>query len=305
MPSTPDFNLLPIFVAVAETSSMSEAARRLGIPKSSVSRGVAALEESLGVQLFHRTTRQVSLTTAGSAFFEKAVPLVTAFKELAASLEEQEEEPSGVLRITAAVDLGLTFFVEAASKFAARYPQISLDVRLSNALVDLTAEGFDAALRISAKLADSSLVARKLTQLEAGLYASPTYLARRRSPRTLEDATEHDWVLHGSFRDLPGMPELPAKPRMRTDDLMFARGMVREGVGIGLLPTFIAQRDVTEGRLVRLLPKWSVKAGNLYFVYPPSQHVPRKVTALRDFLIEYLAARPLCESHDPQSGVEG
>src|SRR5690349_20373697 len=114
MPSTPDFNLLPIFVAVAETSSMSEAARRLGLPKSTVSRGVAALEASLGVQLFHRTTRQVSLTTAGTEFFEKAQPLVTAFKDLTGSLAEQEDEPSGVLRVTAAVDLGLTFFAEAA-----------------------------------------------------------------------------------------------------------------------------------------------------------------------------------------------
>jgi DNA-binding transcriptional LysR family regulator len=292
MAGTPDLNLLPLFVAVAESGSMSAAARKLGGPKSSVSRGIAALERTLDVQLFHRTTRNVTLTGAGTAFYEKARPLLAALRELSEDLPEQEKEPAGELRVTMPTDMGLTFLVEAAAQFAARYPGVRLDVRPTNRFVDLLEEGFDVALRLAPRLQSSTFVARKLSEIEMGLYGAPSYVARRGAPRNTDEASTHDWVIVRGLQ-FPKTLERPKLPRLVTDELMFAHGVVREGVAIGILPSFLAHQDVASGRLVRLLPRWSQPAGTLYFVYPPTKHLPRKVAAFRDFLSEFLAARPL------------
>jgi DNA-binding transcriptional LysR family regulator len=283
---------LPLFVAVADAGSMSAAARALGWPKSSVSRGIAALEAALGVQLFHRSTRQISLSTAGTAFLDRARPLVAAFKELTASLPEQETEPKGELRLTMPVDIAQTFLVEVAAGFSLRYPGVQLDVRPTDRVVDLVGEGFDAALRISARLKESSLVARKVGQIELAIYASPNYLARRGTPRTTEETAEHDWVAVPGLKLPKGIPG-PKRPRLSTTDLVFAHGATVAGVGLALLPTFLVGKDLLAGTLVRVLPRWSVSAGSLYFVYPPSAHVPRKVAAFRDFLLDFLAKRPV------------
>lgn len=301
MARTIDLNLLPLFVAVAEAASMSEAARRLSTPKSSVSRGVADLEASLGVRLFHRTTRQVSLTTAGNAFYKRAHPLIASLRDISGSIPEQEEEPSGELRITAPVDLGLTLFPELAARFLARYPAVQLDVRLSNRKLDLVAEGIDAAVRASAKLSDSTLVARRLCALEFRLYASPQYLARRGQPRTPKDLGAHDWVLFRGLKALPLMPA-PTGARLVSDDLMFVRESIRASIGLGALPSLVAQPDVSSGQLVRVVPRWEQPFGNLFLVYPYTEQAPRKVTAFRDFLLEFLAERTLAEAIPGEGG---
>ncbi|MBL8910052.1 MAG: LysR family transcriptional regulator [Archangium sp.] len=291
MNGTPDWNLLPLFVAVAETQSISGAARALDMPKSTLSRGIAALEASLGVSLLHRTTRNVAMTTAGHAFYEKARPLVAAFRELTASLPEQEAEPSGALKISVPVDIGLTFLSTAFAQFAARYPSITLDVRVSNEVAELVKGGFDVGLRIGA-LKDSTLVARRLGPIELGLFAAPAYLARRGTLRSLEECTTHDWVLFANLR-LARALKVPTTPRILTDDLLFARNMVRSGMGLGVLPLFLARDEVHSGALTRVLPKWSMAAGSLFFVHPPGKQQPRKVLALRDFLIDFIARGPL------------
>ena len=291
--SQPDLNLLPVFVAVAETWSLSAAARRLGLPKSSVSRGLTALEASLGVRLLHRSTRKVSLTTAGTVFYEKVRPWVAALADITGGLPEQEAEPSGELRLTVPVDLAHTFLASLVARFCERYPAIRLDLRPTNQFVDLVGEGFDAALRVAVKLRDSTLVARRLSGMDMGLYAAPTYLARRGMPRLPEDTLSHDWVLLGPGERLP--PPLTALPRPRlvTDDLTFLHRALQEGMGLGLLPTYLAQRDVVAGQLVRVLDSWSPWPRTLYFVHPRSKHVPLKVAALRDFLIAFIKVNPL------------
>jgi DNA-binding transcriptional LysR family regulator len=291
--SQPDLNLLPVFVAVAETWSLSAAARKLGLPKSSVSRGLTALEASLGVKLLHRSTRKVSLTTAGTAFYEKVRPWVAALADLTASLPEQEVEPSGTLRFTTPVDLGHTFLGPLVARFCERYPAIQLDIRPTNRFVDLEGEGFDAALRVAVQLTDSTLVARRLCGLDMGLYAAPTYLARRGSPQAPEAVAAHDWLSLGPRELLPHPLTSMPRPRLVTDDLLFLHRALQEGLGLGLLPTYLAQQDVLSGRLVRLLESWSPWPRNLYFVHPRSEHVPRKVVALRDFLVTFLKAHPL------------
>lgn len=287
-----DLNLLQLFVAVARTASFSAAARELGLPKSTVSRGVARLEAELGAQLLHRTTRKVALSTAGAALYERVVPSLGSLQEALGSLPEREEEPSGELRLTAPNDLGATFLAELCAAFTARYPRVRLDVRLTNRAVDLVGEGFDLALRVSTRrLADSSLVVRQLGALESQLFASPAYLARRGTPRASEELARHDLVAFRSQRPA----ELPVQHESRIvgDDFLFVREAVRAGAGLALMPTFLCQEDVAAGRLVPVLPRVTRPGGTLLMLYPRTKHVPRKTVAFRDFLLDTLRVRPL------------
>lgn len=296
-----DLNLLTVFEAVARTASFSAAARELRLPKSSVSRSIARLEAELGVQLLFRTTRQVSLSAAGTAFLDRIAPLLRGVRAAVGELPEREEEPSGQLRVTAPVDLGVLFLAEVVTRYTARYPAVSVELHLTGRVVDLVGEGFDVALRVAARLADSTLVARRVAPITLQHFASPLYLARRGTPRTEEDLAGHDWVL---FRSGPQKLRVPGAPgaaeeraaarahaRIVCDDLLFVRDAVRAGAGIGLLPTFVAEPDVVAGLLTRVLPRLERAAGHLHVVTPAAKHVPRKVTAFRDLVVELLRTR--------------
>ena len=303
-----DLNLLSIFVAVAETRSFSAAARRLEMPKSSVSRGVSSLEEHLGVRLLHRTTRQVTLSTAGTALFDQVAPLLGALEKSVTGMPELEQEPSGELRVTAAVDFGTTVLAELASRFMVRHPAVQVRVNVTNRVVDLVAEGFDLGFRISmAPLKDSSLMARKASPLGMQLFASPTYLARRGAPRTPHELASHEWVVFGGYQLLrlegpDGATEIEVRGRLICDDTSFAQAAVRAGVGIGVLPSFLAEADLAAGRLVRVLPEWKMRAGHHWIVWPGADHLPRKVTAFRDFVLEALKAKPLMPAELEEPG---
>jgi DNA-binding transcriptional LysR family regulator len=298
-----DLNLLTLFEAVARTSSFSRAAKELGMPKSSASRGIARLESELGVQLLLRTTRQVSLSEAGTALYDRVTPLLRSVKAALGELPEREEAPSGTLRVTAPVDLGVLFLAEVVTRYTARYPAVAVDVHLTGRVVDLVAEGFDVALRVAARLEDSSLVVRRAAPVLFHLFASPLYLARRGTPRAEAELAEHDWV---AFRGGPQnlrvagpRPAASGRPaRIVCDDLLFVRDAVRAGAGIGLLPTFVAEADVVAGRLVRIVPRFERPAGNLHVVTPAAKHVPRKVTAFRDLVLEMLKARATAAAAD-------
>ncbi len=291
-----DLNLLTVFEAVARTASFSEAARELGMPKSSASRAVARLEAELRMQLLFRTTRQVSLTEAGTAVYDRIAPLLRSVKAALGELPAREEEPHGTLRVTAPVDLGVLFLAEVATRYTARYPAVSVDLHLTGRVVDLVAEGFDVALRVASKLADSTLVVRRAAPIVLQLFASPLYLARRGTPRTEADLAGHDWV---AFRSGPQRLRLPGgrreavqpEGRIVSDDLLFVRDAVRAGAGIGLLPTLTVGADVVAGRLVRILPRFERPAGHLHIVTPAAKHVPQKVSAFRDLVLELLRAR--------------
>jgi DNA-binding transcriptional LysR family regulator len=292
-----DLNLLTTFEAVARTTSFSAAARELRLPKSSVSRGIARLEADLGVQLVFRTTRQVSLSAAGTALFDRVSPLLRSVKAALGEVPEREELPSGRLRVTAPVDLGVLFLAEVVTRYTARYPSVSVDLHLTGRVVDLVAEGFDVALRAATALKDSSLVARRAAALVSQVYASPLYLARRGTPRTEADLAGHEWVV---FRPAPERLRVTAPPeakgvvprgRVVCDDIVFVRDAVRAGAGLGLIPGFIAAPDVVAGTLVRVVPRYESHSGWLHVVTPAAKHVPRKVTAFRDLVLELLRSR--------------
>jgi DNA-binding transcriptional LysR family regulator len=287
-----ELDLLRVFVTVADEASFSRAADKLGLTKGTVSRALARLEGEVGAELLHRTTRQVALSTAGTALYERTAPHLAALKNAIADLPEREQEPSGELRLTAPPDIGSIVLPEILARFTLRYPAIRVDVRLSNGLVDLVASGFDLAVRAAGELKDSTLAVRKLSTLGAGYYAAPGYVARRGEPREYGDAA-HDWVVLAALsRRFP----LPAgvKPRLVSDDFMFLREALRASIGVGMLPTFVGEPHVVSGDLVRVLPRTKIALGSgLVLLYPSSGTVPRKVMAFRDFLLEALKARPI------------
>jgi DNA-binding transcriptional LysR family regulator len=290
-----DLNLVAVFEAVARTGSFSAAAKELGIPKSSASRAVARLEDELGVQLLFRTTRKVALSEPGTALYDRVTPLLRSLKGALGGLPQRGEAPSGTLRLTAPVDLGVLFLAEVLARYTARYPAVSVDVHLTGRVVDLVGEGFDVALRVASKLEDSSLVVRRAAPVLFQLFASPLYLARRGTPRTAEELDDHDWIVfRGGPQKLRVTPVSQAArraPRIACDDLLFVRDAVRAGAGIGLLPTFVAEPEVLAGSLVRIVPRLERQAGSLYVVTPAAKHVPAKVVAFRELVLELLKAR--------------
>ncbi|HLU65532.1 MAG TPA: LysR substrate-binding domain-containing protein [Kofleriaceae bacterium] len=289
---TPSLDLLSLFVAVAQAGSFSAAAKRLQLPKSTVSRGVAALERDMGVRLLHRTTRQVSLSTAGAALLEKVAPQLAALESALALVPEREGQPSGRLRVTASVDFASAVLAGLVAGFTARYPAVEIDLRITNQVLDLVAEGIDLAIRAtSRRMSDSSLTVRSTGPIHLQLYAAPAYMARRGTPRQPSELDQHEWVVFRGGLDSklegPGVV-VGIQPRGRTtcDDMLFVREAVRHGVGIGILPGFLAEADVAAGTLVRVLPRWSIRGGQLLLMWPGGRHPPAKVAAFRDFVLD-------------------
>src|SRR2546430_11662617 len=198
--STIDLNRVRLFIRVAEAGSFTSAARLCGLPTSSVSRAVAALERELAVRLIQRTTRRLQLTEAGRVYYESVSRALSGMDEAAAAVSELQDAPRGRVRITAPGDLGHWVLAPSLVRFATRYPEVQLEVSLTQRIVDLVHEGFDLALRIG-KLADNRLVARALGLVRAGIFAAPRYLKRRGRPRSVADVADHDCVL---FRSVSG-----------------------------------------------------------------------------------------------------
>ena len=282
-----DLQLLVTFSAVAEQTSFSKAAIQLGVAKGTVSRSITELEALLGVELLHRTTHHVALSTAGASLYERTREHLGALRSALVDLPEREEEASGLLRLTAPPDFGTIFLPTIIVEFSRRFPKVRFDIRLSNQRVDLVKEGFDLAIRaISSPLKDSTLKTRRLGRGATSFYASPSYLARRGRPKEIGDERHH-WILH------PGIA-LHFKINQDSilasvDDFFLARGLIRDGLGVGMLPNFVAKNYVREG-LLQELPQLNpaVLAGELVMLYPSSGQIPKKVTVFRDFLVESL-----------------
>jgi DNA-binding transcriptional LysR family regulator len=302
-----DLNLVTAFVRVVEQQSFTSAAKALGLPKSSVSRRVTELEEELGVQLLHRTTRKLALTEAGRSYFEQAERALTELQAAAESATGMDTEARGIVRVTAPVDIGVMGLADVVTEFVREYPDIHVDLSLSSKVVDLVEEGFDIGIR-AGKSHDSSLVARRLGNAGLGLYASPGYLKARGKPETLADLAEHDCVLfrgkHGKALWRLQGPEgevssVEVRGRVNVDDMLFVRQAVGVGLGIGLLPTIVIATCNRVGALdpvERILPEFSMGGAEVAVVTPSGPKRPRRVTLLRDFLVQRLT--PRCQQHD-------
>jgi len=292
-----DLNDVAVFVRVVERAGFAKAARELGVPTSTLSRAVARLESATGTRLVHRNTRNVSPTSEGQSFYAEVAPAVLALRNAARGVEGSEKEPRGRLRISAPNDIGATVVAALVTAYTERYPQVEVAVELSQRTVNLVQEGYDLALRISAKLDDSSLVARKAGELEAELYASPGYLSRWGVPASIGALPEHRCVLFRPddgaatwrLQGPEGLVEQRVHGRIGGDDFLFVRAAALNGAGIALLPRMVAADDVAGGRLVRVLPQYAVRGSILYVVYAAARSVPAKIAAFRDLVLSSCA----------------
>ena len=302
---------LDVFVRVFEAESMSAVARTLGVPKSTVSRAVSRLEDAMKVRLLQRTSRALSPTDAGRALFEETQPHVHALRSVSDVVSAMVDTPRGTLRVTAPNDLAEIFLAGVFTRFVARYPEVALDVVLTPRTVDLVAEGFDVAIR-AGTLRDSSLVARKVGEADSALFASKDYVARRGVPRTLEELVGHDhvvfrpqrgrgrYVLEPSGRERGEKVTVEVACRLGGDDFSFVRSAVLAGAGIGLVPMFMAHEEMSQGKLVRVLPEWAWRDGAFYLLHASGRHVPRKIAVFREFLIEAFRSLPTCAGPNKQ-----
>ncbi|RAK50727.1 LysR family transcriptional regulator [Phenylobacterium deserti] len=286
------------FTAVAEARSFTQGARKLGVSSAQASKLVARLENRLGARLLNRTTRDVSLTDTGRAYLERARQLLEDFEVLETSVRDQSG-PRGLLKISAPVSFGARQLVPALLEFACAYPDVSLDVSSTDRMVNLVEEGFDVAVRIG-KLGDSSLVARKLAAVRLVTCASPEYLARAGTPRSLDELPNHLAIIDTNAVD----PQIwrfggPSDPRdvrvhgrLRFNGAEACVAAAKAGLGIVRTPAFAAADDLRAGRLVPVLCNYEPELIHVHAVYPHARHLASKVRAFVDFLAKRYAGEP-------------
>lgn len=275
------------FVATAEAESFSQAARRLGLSTSGVSREVARLEERLQTRLLYRTTRRVSLTDAGRAFLARCRDLIQDRDEALAAVGEEDGEVKGLLRMTCSSAYGERYVVPAVNAFALAHPKLSLHIELDDTVRDIVSEGFDLAIRFG-RLTDSRLIAKRLASRTRRLCASPDYLARAGTPTTIADLEAHAGVLGAAdawpFRE--GEREIAFKPqgRFRCNSGQAVLDATLQGLGICQLPNFYVDPAIIEGRLVALLEDNTPADEGVWAVYPHLRLLPAKVRLLVEHL---------------------
>lgn len=284
---------IPVFVAVVEANSFTQAARNLGLTKSAVSRRVSDLEDELGVRLLHRTTRRLSLTEAGERYVEHARSALREARAAEDAATELQRLPRGRLRINSPMSFGRLHVAPAIPSFLGRYPEIEIDMTMEDRVVDLVEGGYDLAIRVGT-LADSSLVARKLAPSRNVVCATPAYLRKHPAPKTPDALVDHNCLLYAYFSESnewsfvrdAHRQTIRVSGRYRVNNSEALREAVLQGVGVARIPTFIVGPDIAEGRLVQLLPDHPMPTQEIYAVWPERRHLPTKVRVFTDFLTE-------------------
>jgi DNA-binding transcriptional LysR family regulator len=291
------FQEMASFVAVVEAGSFVGAADATGLSKAAVSRHVAELEQRLGARLLHRTTRRLSLTDDGQLFFARAKEMLAAIDEAESEISSRSGEPSGLLRINAPLTFGVMHLAPLWGRFAQLYPKVSLDIELSDRVVDLVEEGYDLAVRIT-NLPSSQLVSRQLASTRMVACASPSYLALHGTPQHPRDLAQHEvisysyWAARNEWTfvapdDNPVVVRTRARIHANNGDTCRAAALDHQG--IILQPDFLVADDLRRGDLVELFPGYRAMTLGIHAVYPSRKHLPIKTRRLVDFLVEAFA----------------
>jgi DNA-binding transcriptional LysR family regulator len=284
------------FVSVVEAGSFTGASRKLRVPKSTLSRRVSRLESHLNARLLHRTTRRLSLTETGEAYFARCREAIADIEAAERAALDVAGNPSGTLRVSTPFDLARDHLAPLVPEFNERFPEVQLRFVMTQRRIDMIAEGFDVALR-GGVLEDSGFISRKLSDSEILLCASPAYLDRRGRPRTIEELAEHDGVLmepegKPDFRfPMPtedGVVPIVLQPRITANEWGFLRTLLLAGLGIGPMLSWSVREDIEAGRLEHVLPDSVLREGGLHAVYPSRSHLTPKVRVFVDFLAEKL-----------------
>ena len=293
-----NYRAMAVFVQVVDSGSFSAAATKLGLTKSSVSQQVTQLEEQLGTRLLQRTTRQLNLTEAGEIYLTGCRQMIEAASAANQEVGQYSREPSGTLRISCAHDFAANHLIPLLGPFMERYPKLSLDIDGSDQVINLIEEQIDLAIRIG-HLDDSGLVVRKIGDLQEALVATPAYLQQQGTPQTPDELVNHQWVAF-TQKAQPNLLNLLGPNgqkkrvrlygRVRTNSAASFREMIIAGMGIGHILKLNIRNELQSGELVEVLADYRAEDIGIYAVYPQRAHLPLKVRAVIDYLIENKAA---------------
>jgi DNA-binding transcriptional LysR family regulator len=284
-----DIEAIEIFVKVVQVGSFAEAARQLKVPTTTVSAKMARLEKSLDTTLIQRTTRRLNITPAGQSYYQRCLKALAELKAGEEELQISSKVPTGTLRITAAYDVAHSLLPPIIKKYVELYPKVKVDVVVTNRVVDLVAEGIDVAIR-AGELKNSELIAKKFIAMSGGMFASEAYLKKNGKLKILRDLENHQYILFRPFIGkkvelTDGKKKHSFEPtgRISTDELQTIMSFADLDLGIALLPLFLAENHVKDGRLLRVLPNWSWSAGGkLSLVYPSQAYVTPRLRAFLD-----------------------
>ena len=285
---------IEVFVKVVQAGSFTLAAKQMGMPITTVSGKVAALEKRLGITLIHRTTRKLSITEAGEAFYKGCVRALAEVENAEKQVSNARLEPEGTLRITTTADIARVLLAPIVNTYVKTYPKVRVDILTTPRIVDLVGEGLDLAMRVGT-LRDSTLIARKFIDTSASLWVSSAYAKKRGVPKHPRDLIKFDGIGYNTFadgtihleRDGEKM-EAPFPSRIQADDMETIKSFVLQGNGIGLIPNFLCEEESQSGKLVKVLPHWGWGAFHISFVYPAQRFVAPKVQAFMECAFNHI-----------------
>jgi DNA-binding transcriptional LysR family regulator len=294
-----DLNLIIIFTHVVNEESFSVAARKLGMSKSSVSKSVAKLEHALGASLLNRSTRHLSLTEIGASFYDYCTRITNEAEEAQHMIESLNAQPRGVLKVAASVAFGTLHIAPAIGEFMHRYPQLDIDMTITDRVVDLTEDGYDVVIRVTRDL-PLSIVAKKLAPIRRKLCATPEFFEEHGVPVIPQDLVNYnclDYIHSGDkglwrFNGPGGEVSVPVSGRLRINDDEALSQVVLGGFGLALLPTFIIGKDLQEKRLKSVLSSYIPIEQHVYAFFLPKRNFPLKIRVFIDFLAERFGAEP-------------
>ncbi len=294
------FEDIQAFIAVVDAGSFTAAADRLDSAKSAISRRISALEERLGVQLLHRTTRAMSLTETGRSFYDHGVRILADLEEAEAAVQQEHGELRGTLRFALPLSFGVRHMCGPIAAFGKQHPHLRFDLDLNDRRVDLIEDNFDMALRIG-RLSDSSLIARRLFDVRAVVCASPNYLNVHGTPETPAELLDHQCMVYSNlidpdkweYEDSTGKPHsIKVKSTLSASSGDFLSNAAAHGMGVVIQPTFIAAAAIRSGNLIPILTDYSWPIVPAYAVYPPTRHLSYRVRTFIDFLVERFSGTP-------------
>lgn len=283
-----ELELMGLFATVVEQGSFTRAAELLGMPKSSVSQKISRLESQLGVRLLQRTTRRLSLTPQGEIYVEHCRGLLTMARSANLAMARLRSAPAGRVRITAPEATGTLLLGPILAEFRALYPEVVLELTLSDEQLDLVGEGYDLALR-AAPLKDSSLICRRIGEVARYLVASPGYLARHGMPQRLAELAHHVCLVHTALPVWP-LQEGGWRPQgaCASNSLLALRELALHDGGVALLPQHVCESGLASGKLQKILPMIPIPTNPFYLIYPSREHLAPALRSLMDFVAERL-----------------